>query len=86
MSDTVSLKLAHPLTADQAAKVRAKTVKDYGAGDTIAVLREDAQAIISAGFAQVDPADADAVAKALKVDVTTAQAEVSTRGSAPAKS
>lgn len=60
----VVLTLAHPLKAEHAATVGAEP-KDYGPGDKIAVLRNAAMTVINAGLAQVDPADGQAVAKAL---------------------
>lgn len=67
MSGWVTLPLAHPLTADQAARLRARDVHDYGINEEITVPREEALAVINAGYASgVDPADREAVAKAMK--------------------
>lgn len=61
----VPLKLAHPLSKDQAAHVQAAVVKPYNVGNTIRVTREWGLAIIEGGFAQVDPIDRKAVRAAL---------------------
>jgi hypothetical protein len=67
VADTVTLKLAHPLKAEHAERLHAKDAKDYWIGDQITVPRADAIFIIQAGYAAgVDPADHDAVHKALE--------------------
>jgi hypothetical protein len=63
----ITLKLAHPLTAEQAARLRATEVQDYpNPGMEITVPREEARAIIDAGYASgVEPQDQDAVSAVL---------------------
>lgn len=72
--DMVTLRLAGPISVAQAAKLRAKEVKDYPQpGLEITVPRDEARALIDAGYASgVEPTDTEAVAKALGVDVATA--------------
>ena len=62
--DTVTLKLAHPLSADQAKSVGAEP-RQYAPGDDVTVPVNSAMTVINAGYAQVDPADGDAVRMAL---------------------
>ena len=66
----ITLKLAHPLTAGQAARLRAKEVKEYERpGMEITVPAEEARAIIDAGYASgIEPMDQDAVRDALNPD------------------
>lgn len=67
MSDMVTLTLAHPLNQQQAERVHAKDKKDYGIGDKIVVPKDDARAIINAGFADgIDPDDRDRVREVLE--------------------
>jgi hypothetical protein len=63
----VTLTLANPLTAAQADRLHAKgSSKDYRQGDKITLPRDDARLLINAGYAAgVDPADHEAVHKAL---------------------
>lgn len=66
MANTVSLTLAHPLSAAQAEKLHAAQVKGYTVGDKITVSKDDAVAIINAGYAAgVDPQNHEAVRDAL---------------------
>lgn len=65
-SDLITLILAHPLSAAQAARLHATDVKDYRAGEKISVPERDARSIINAGFAKgVEPGDHEQVAAAL---------------------
>lgn len=67
MSETVTLTLAHPLSAHQAARLNAKDDKDYKVGDKITVPLGNAHAIINAGFAAgVEPENSEQVQAALK--------------------
>lgn len=61
----VGLKLAHPLSEEQAARLRPLSVKAYTVGNTIRVTREFGEALIGAGYAQVDPENRQAVRAAL---------------------
>jgi hypothetical protein len=75
VAETRKIKLAHPLTAEQAERVHAKDVKDYHVGDEITVPLADARSIVDSGYAAgVDPADADAVRKALGADTAPSAA------------
>lgn len=67
MSDKVTLTLAHPLTAKQAERLHIEGGgKDLVQGDSITLPREDARAVINAGYAAgVEPENHDAVRKAL---------------------
>jgi hypothetical protein len=66
VSATVTLTLAHPLDTRQAERLHAKDAKEYKVGDKIVVPRDDARAIINAGFAAgIDPQDHDQVRAAL---------------------
>lgn len=66
MSDTVTITLAHPLSIRQSERLRAKEARDYNTGDKITVPRDDARAIINAGFADgVDPENHEQVRAAL---------------------
>lgn len=72
MADHVTIELAHPLYAEQAARLRATDVREYEIGERITVPREEAAAIINAGFASgVDPQDQGQVAAALAPLVDT---------------
>lgn len=72
MPTMVTLTLAHPLTAQQADRLRAKDSKDYKVGDKITVPMDDARAIINAGFAAgIDPADHKQVRSALHTTPAT---------------
>lgn len=62
----VSLKLSNPLRAVYAVRVGLQD-KDYDTNATVRVTRPSARAIIGAGYAQVDPEDAEAVAVALEL-------------------
>lgn len=64
-SDLRAVKLAHPLSAE--AKQRLGLPEDSAANvnDEIKVRDSDARSLIGAGYAQVDPEDAPAVAEAL---------------------
>jgi hypothetical protein len=68
----ITLKLAHPLTAEQADRLRARDVKEYPSpGMEITVPRDEARAIIDAGYAfGVDPQDQDAVAQVFEPEPT----------------
>jgi hypothetical protein len=67
VSEMVALKLAHPLTADRAATLRAAEVRDYAVGEEIVVPSDEARAVIGAGYALgVEPSDPGAVARALE--------------------
>ncbi|MEW9530761.1 hypothetical protein [Microbispora sp. NPDC049125] len=72
MATQVTLKLAHPLLADQAAAVRAKdTTKDYAVGDEITVPLAEARAVINAGYAMgVDPENKQQVEAVLNAKPT----------------
>jgi len=60
------IRLAHPLDAEQAARLRAAEIKDYQAGEEIEVPEVDAIAIINAGYAAgVNPRNPEAVRAAL---------------------
>lgn len=73
MSDQITLTLAHPLNARQVERLHAKDVRDYLTGEKIVVPRNDARAIINAGFAAgVEPGNAEQVNKALSVPVKNA--------------
>lgn len=66
MSNTVTLTLAHPLTAQQVERLHAKEVRDYRQGDKITVPQDDARAIINAGYADgVDPENQEQTQSAL---------------------
>jgi hypothetical protein len=69
VADTVTLTLAHPLSAAQAERVLAKDIKDYKVGDKITVRRDYALSVIQMGYAAgVDPEDRQQVSKALGAD------------------
>lgn len=69
MTDKVTLTLAHPLTADQAGKVLAEQVRDYGPGEKIRLRADYALSVINAGYAAgVDPNVPAQVRKALGGD------------------
>lgn len=61
----VGLKLAHPYSKVHAQRVRALKVTDYKVGETIYVTREWGNAMIEAGYVQVDPLDKQARQEAL---------------------
>jgi hypothetical protein len=66
--DTVTVTLAHPLSnIEHLRRLGLDTDKEngYEAGEDITVRREDARSLITAGYAQVDPEDTDAVNRAL---------------------
>jgi hypothetical protein len=63
--DHVTLLLAHPLSPQQATMVGAEP-KQYRPGDEVIVPLSTAMTVINAGYAQVDPADAAAVAAVLQ--------------------
>lgn len=67
--DLVALPLSNPLMPNQAQLVGAADVRMYAAGETINVPATGAMTIIRAGWAQVNPNDPEAVAKALAVTV-----------------
>lgn len=78
MPDMVTLTLAHPLNSEQVTRLHAKDIKDYNSGDKITVPRDDARAIINAGFAsQIDPADHSQVEAALSGSGSTTKASKS---------
>jgi hypothetical protein len=79
----VTLNLAHPLTADQARRVRAKEDKEYPTpGMEITVPRDDARTLIDAGYASgVDPNDKEAVAAVLAPRSSKASSKASTKSS-----
>jgi hypothetical protein len=60
----VTLKLAHPLTAEQAQRIGAGD-EDLNVGDEIKIHHDMARSVINSGYAQVDPEDNEAVADAL---------------------
>ncbi len=65
-ANTVTLTLAYPLSAPQAARVLAVDEREYQVGEEITVRRDYALMVIQAGFAAgVDPSDSEAVAAAL---------------------
>jgi hypothetical protein len=63
----ITLELAHPLSAAQAERLRAKDVKDYPTpGMEITLPVDDARSLIGSGYAKdVEPTDAAAVQEAL---------------------
>lgn len=66
MRRMVQIKLAHPLTPQDAVRLRAEEIKDYWTGDVITVPIEEGRAIIQAGYAwHVDPDNHAAVEAAL---------------------
>lgn len=66
----VALTLAHPVSPEQARRVGAEE-RQYKPGDVIIVPESTAMMVINAGYAQVDPADANAVRAALTVHPDT---------------
>lgn len=69
----VTLRLAHPLKEQQAARLHAVEVKEYPRpGMEITLPESDALALINAGYASgIDPGDTEAVRAALKGGKTT---------------
>lgn len=65
---TIKIKLAHPITKDQAARAGVKDVKDYPSpGAEVEVTEAGARSLIDAGYAAyIDPQDHEAVLKALQ--------------------
>lgn len=63
----VSVKLAHPIGDAEDITRLGLEPKDagYNVGDSIRVRRDDARTLINAGYAQVDPENAEQVSKTL---------------------
>lgn len=83
------VRLAMPLDAANAAKLRAKEIRDYQVREEVTLPLEDAQTLISAGYVLgVEPSNPRAVADALNISVqqaaTMSGAQVSAEEPAPA--
>lgn len=64
MADQVTLRLSNPLSARHTTALGLED-RDYKVREDVTVTRSVAQSIIEAGYAQVDPEDRQAVARAL---------------------
>jgi uncharacterized protein involved in exopolysaccharide biosynthesis len=62
--DKVRITLAHPLTAEHAARIGLDN-RDYPVRSKVSVTPEGAQRLIAVGYTTVDPEDPAAVAEAL---------------------
>lgn len=64
--DLATITLAHPLDKDRDLQTLGLPLgQPIGVGETVMIRKDHAKTLITAGYAQVDPEDADAVRKAL---------------------